>query len=137
MRTLIIITLLLFSSCNHSFARTNNINQVEPIKFKTAQHYFTHGELYGYSELKNADINIREKLQFNELKNIIKEKVNEKTIIKLTNIYNQQYESILPEEEIFLFCTIKDSKRYFEYKYIIIKAKSYEIKAKGSGKQYK
>ncbi|MDP9738955.1 UNVERIFIED_ORG: hypothetical protein QFZ59_000785 [Bacillus sp. B2I3] len=86
-----------------------------------------------YYEFKSATLNIREKILYKDLKSTVN-KYAEK--YSLVNSYNNLHPNIDPKRQVYLFCSIKEKKESFIYKYFIIDAETKEPITEGNGERW-
>jgi len=104
--------------------------------FISAAEFFKRGKLNGYSQLKNADLNIQQKLIYKDLKGFIRSKVNERYFILLSNVYLNQNENVSPNRQIYLYSSVVDNEERFKYKFIILDTETKEPLAEGKGHKF-
>jgi len=92
--------------------------QIDPVLFK---------------EVKDGSINLKEKILYKDLENTIKEKLSDFHDPNLVNIYLNRNENISPFRQIYLYCSVNDSKHKFKYRFIIFDAETKSVISKGDG----
>ena len=98
-----------------------------------ASEFYNNQKTWDYSEYKTATLNIREKILYKDLKFIVNKHVEK---YQLVNIYNNQHPNIDPNRQIYLFCSIKETKEKTIHKFLIIDAETKEPIAEGNGESW-
>ncbi|MDW7617542.1 hypothetical protein SC499_23395 [Peribacillus simplex] len=98
-----------------------------------ANEFYNNKKTGDYSEYNAATLNIREKILYKDLKFIV-DKHAEK--YQLVNIYNNEHSNIDPKRQIYLFCSIKDTKEKMKHKFLIIDAETQEPISEGNGERW-
>ncbi|MFE4429884.1 hypothetical protein ACFRH9_22940 [Peribacillus butanolivorans] len=120
---------------------TVNVNAQTPEKYIdnskknliSANEFYKSGKIGDYSEYKTATLNIREKLLYKNLKSTVNKNVGKYSLV---NIYNNKHPNIDPKRQIYLFCSVKETKESMLHKFLIIDAETLEPIAEGHGERW-
>ncbi|MDG4850253.1 hypothetical protein P8767_23455, partial [Peribacillus frigoritolerans] len=77
-------------------------------------------------------LNIREKVLYKDLKFIVNKHAEK---YQLVNIYDNKHSNINPNRQIYLFCSISDTKEKMKHKYLLIDAETQEPISEGNSER--
>lgn len=99
----------------------------------SANEVYERNHLGDYSEFNTATLNIREKVLYRDLKSTVNKHAKKYSLV---NIYNNTNQNIDPKRQIYLFCSIKETKEKIIYKYVITDAETKNPISEGNGESW-
>lgn len=105
--------------------------------FVNADEFFQRGNLYGYTEYQEANINFQQSLLYKDLRKFIKSNVNEYYYRNLVNVYSDPHRGVSPNRQVYFYCSILDNDKTLKYKFSILDAETTERIVEGSGQGFK
>lgn len=131
--SILILTILMLITVNVNAQTSKKYTDNSKKQLISANEFYQRNNLGNYSEIKNATLNIREKLLYKDLKSTVN-KHAEKYL--LVNIYNNQHPNIDPKRQVYLYISIKDTKEKMHHKFLIIDAGTKKPLSDGNGERW-
>ncbi|MCM3456781.1 hypothetical protein M3685_23105 [Heyndrickxia oleronia] len=129
-----IFSVIYIQNSLHTLAEKNGILPANKEKhFISAKEFFLSGKLTGYSQFKEAEINIQQELLYKDLRQFIKSNVKDYYYINLVNIYSNPNKNVSPNRQVYFYCSILNNEKTIKYNYIIWDAESSKPIEKGRG----
>ncbi|MFE3977211.1 MULTISPECIES: hypothetical protein [unclassified Peribacillus] len=131
--SILILTMLMLITVNVNAQTSEKYIDNSKKQLKSANEFYKRNNLGDYSEFKTATLNIREKLLYKDLKSTVNKHAEKYSLV---NIYNNPNPNIDPKRQIYLFCSIKETKEKMIHKILIIDAETKEPIAEGNGERW-
>ncbi|MBT2668964.1 hypothetical protein J7J00_26595 [Bacillus sp. ISL-4] len=131
--SILILTMLMLITVNVNAQSSEKYIDNSKKNLISANEFYKSGKIGDYSEYNTATLNIREKLLYKDLKSTVNKNAE---IYSLVNIYNNKHPNIDPKRQIYLFCSVKETKESTLHKFLIIDAETIEPIAEGHGERW-
>ncbi|MGG0791942.1 hypothetical protein ABE132_25300 [Peribacillus simplex] len=131
--SVLILTMLMLIAVNVNAQSSEKYIDNSKKNLVSANEFYKSGKIEDYSEYKTATINIREKLLYKDLKSTVNKNAGKYSLV---NIFYNKSQNIDPNRQIYLFCSIKETKEKMFHKFVIIDAETKEPIAEGNGERW-
>ena len=131
--SILILTMVMLITVNVNAQSSKNFTDNSNKNLISANELYKSEKIGNYSEYKTATLNIREKLLYKDLESTVNKRAEKYSLV---NIYNNQHPNIDPKRQIYLFCSIKETKEKMSHKYLIIDAETKDPIAEGKGEKW-
>ncbi|PLR79075.1 hypothetical protein CU633_02515 [Bacillus sp. V3-13] len=106
--------------------------------FLSAEEYYKKEKLHDYHEFKKATFSLRKKLLYKNLEKVLKNESSDKIDYKIFhNLFAHKHSQVSPNRQVYLYCSVIETKDDLQYKFIMIDAETSELLVEGDGTHYK
>ncbi|MGW8426181.1 hypothetical protein ACWGJQ_11860 [Peribacillus simplex] len=131
--SILILTMLMLITVNVNAQTSEKYTDNSKKQLISANEFYLRNNLGDYSEFKTATLNIREKFLYKDLKSTVNKHAEKYSLV---NSYNNPHPNIDPKRQIYLFCSIKETKENMFHKFLIIDAETKEPISEGNGESW-
>lgn len=128
--SILVLTMLMLITVNINAQTSEKYADNSQKQLISANEFYLRNNLGDYSEFKTATLNIREKLLYKDLKSTVNKHAGNYSLV---NIHNNPHPNIDPKRQVYLFCSIKETKEKMHHKFLIMDAETKEPISEGKG----